>query len=383
MRNEVRGIAVDNGGSEVRVIGCAGKEFGDIMKFDNDFAAIQEKSFRVKDVAEPSRLCRIKEAPREEFKGIMAQGLTGRAYDNQTVAISSQEAKTSSLNYYRQFIFAVAQDALKTWIDKGGYSNYSSPMVNSQAYAVSNVFDYAIVACIPIKEFNGVKDCADMLKNMLQGHYVVEFPLLASSPAIEFNIKKEWIGVVPEGGVAIMGLGKELDAEDISLVVDLGCVTTDIALFQGPSLLGKVVSSQFAGSTLLANTRVALSDEGYILSEGQVQQVLATKTVKVGKSKVDVSGIVDTQARNFVYNYLQKEIMQVLNMNAVNAKQIQNFIPIGALMNQPSNNTLIAEIIESCDLSNAAVRILAEDLRYVNIQQAAKFIKRLLHKARL
>lgn len=381
MRNEMRGIAVDNGGSEVRTLGYTNRGFEDIMKLNNDFAAIQENSFRIKDVAEPARLCHIIEAPKEAFKGIMAQGITGHAYDNQAISISSQESKTASINYYRQFIFAVAQDALKAWIDLGGYSRYSQSVGSAYEYEAENVFDYAIVACIPIKEFNGVKDCAETLKNTLDGHYVVKFPLLTGSPVIEFNIKRDLIGVVPEGGVAIMGLGRELSEDDISLVVDLGCVTTDIALFQGTALLGKVVSSQFAGSTLLANVRVALADEGYILSESQVQQVLATKMVKVGKSKVDVSDIVNTQARNFVYNYLQKEIMQVLNMNAVNAKQIQNVIPIGALMNHPQDNKIISEIIDGCDLANAEVRILSKDLRYVNIQQAGKFIKRLLRKA--
>lgn len=381
MRNEIRGIAVDNGGSEVRVLGYQDNEAGELLRIENDFVMVQEKSFRVKDVAEPAMLCRVKDAPSGEFRGILAQGITGHAYDNQTIAISSQDAKTASLNYYRQFIFAVAQDALRTWIKKGGYSGYSSVQGEAYSYAVSNAFVYAVVACIPIKEFNGVRDCAETLKNTLSGHYAVEFPLLDGTPVIEFDIRKDLIGVVPEGGVAIMGLGRDLDAEDLSLVVDLGCVTTDIALFQGAALLGKVVSSQFAGSTLLANVRVALADEGYILSERQVQQVLATKTVKVGRNKVDVSEIVNTQSRNFVYNYLQKEIMQVLNMNAVNAKQLQNFIPIGALMNHPQDNAVIAEIIRGCDLENADVRVLADDLRYVNIQQASKFIRRLLRKA--
>lgn len=383
MRNEIRGIAVDNGGSESRVQDGMNPIMENIIKFANDFVVIQEKDFRVKDVAEPAMLCRIKEAPNPEFKCIIAQGLTGRAFDNQAITISSQEEKTSNINYYKQFIFAVAQDALKSWIKAGGYTMCSSRSGESmQCSTVPELYKYAIVACIPIKEFNGKKDCADILKNTLAGRYSVEFPLMDKSPVVNFEISTDLTGVVPEGGVAIRGIKNELDDDDISLVIDMGCVTTDIGLFKGVNLLGKVVSSQFAGSTLLANVRVALADEGYILSESQVEKVLETKTVKNGKNVVDVSDIVNAQLRNFVSNYLKREVTQVLNMNAVNAKQVQNVVPIGAPMNNPTENILISEIISNCGLGNAEVKILAKDLRYVNIQQASKFVRRLVNKAK-
>lgn len=383
MRNEIRGIAVDNGGSESRVQDGMNPTMENIIKFANDFVVIQEKDFRVKDVAEPAMLCRIKEAPNPEFKCIIAQGLTGRAFDNQAITISSQEEKTSNINYYKQFIFAVAQDALKSWIKAGGYTMCSSRSGEAmQCNTVPELYKYAIVVCIPIKEFNGKKDCADILKNTLAGRYSVEFPLMDKSPVVNFEISADLIGVVPEGGVAIRGIKNELDDEEISLVIDMGCVTTDIGLFKGIHLLGKVVSSQFAGSTLLANVRVALADEGYILSESQVEKVLETKTVKNGKNTVDVSDIVNAQLSSFVSNYLKQEITQVLNMNAVNAKQIQNLIPLGAPMNNPTENLLISEIVSNCGLGKAEVKILAEDLRYVNIQQASKFVRRLVNKAK-
>lgn len=376
----LRGISVDNGGSEARVQSC---DSLDVKCMDNDFMTIRESDFRVKDVVDPSKLCRVLEAPKEDFKGIIAQGNTGKAYVNQAIIISSQESKTSDINYYKQFIFNVAQDAISAWIRNGGYSQYTvGNDISKGVMDEDSVFKYVIVSCIPIKEFNGVKDCASILKSTLAGDYKVEFPLLEGKPIIRFNISEELTGVVPEGGVAIMGLKKELDPEDISLVIDMGHITTDIGLFQGSGLLGKVVSSQFAGSTILANLRVALADEGYILTESQLEKVLATKIVKNGKNLVDVTDIVEAEERDFVHNYLYKDILNVLNMNKINVKQIQNFIPIGAPMNNPSNNALISEIIQCCKLENAEVKILADDLRYVNVMQANKFAKVLLNKAR-
>ena len=160
MRNEIRGIAVDNGGSEVRVMDGMNPVLEDMIKLKNDFVSIKEKDFRVKEVAEPAKLCRVLEAPNPDFMGIFAQGLTGKAYEGQVVAISSQKEKTADPNYYKQFIFAVAQDALKAWIQSGGYSMYSNGNSESQQHPdIADSYDYCIVACIPIQEFSGAKRC--------------------------------------------------------------------------------------------------------------------------------------------------------------------------------------------------------------------------------
>ena len=383
MRNEIRGIAVDNGGSEVRVMDGMNPVLEDMIKLKNDFVSIKEKDFRVKEVAEPAKLCRVLEAPNPDFMGIFAQGLTGKAYEGQVVAISSQKEKTADQNYYKQFIFAVAQDALKAWIQSGGYSMYSNGNSGSQQHPdIADSYDYCIVACIPIQEFSGAKDCAGLLKNTLQGHYVVEFPLLDKRPVISFNIKAEFMGAAPEGGIAIKALKDQLEEDDISLLVDMGCVTTDIALFQGTHLLGRVSSVKFASSTLVANIRAVLADEGYFVSEAQAENVLITKRVKDGHESVDVSAIVDEQSRNFVRNYLQNEIIGILNANHVNARQVQNFVPIGASFNNPESNALISEIIACASLQKAKLCILADDLRYVNIQQASRFVKKFVKKAK-
>lgn len=383
MRNEIRGIAVDNGGSEVRVMDGMNPVLEDMIKLKNDFVSIKEKDFRVKEVAEPAKLCRVLEAPNPDFVGIFAQGLTGKAYEGQVVAISSQKEKTADPNYYKQFIFAVAQDALKAWIQSGGYSMYSNGNSGSQQHPdIADSYDYCIVACIPIQEFSGAKDCAGLLKNTLQGHYVVEFPLLDKRPVISFNIKAEFMGAAPEGGIAIKALKDQLEEDDISLLVDMGCVTTDIALFQGTHLLGRVSSVKFASSTLVANIRAVLADEGYFVSEAQAENVLITKRVKDGHESVDVSAIVEEQSRNFVRNYLQNEIIGILNANHVNARQVQNFVPIGASFNNPESNALISEIIACANLQKAKLCILANDLRYVNIQQASRFVKKFIKKAK-
>lgn len=383
MRNEIRGIAVDNGGSEVRVMDGMNPVLEDMIKLKNDFVSIKEKDFRVKEVAEPAKLCRVVEAPNPDFMGIFAQGLTGKAYEGQVVAISSQKEKTADPNYYKQFIFAVAQDALKAWIQSGGYSMYSNGNSGSQQHPdIADSYDYCIVACIPIQEFSGAKDCAGLLKNTLQGHYVVEFPLLDKRPVISFNIKAEFMGAAPEGGIAIKALKDQLEEDDISLLVDMGCVTTDIALFQGTHLLGRVSSVKFASSTLVANIRAVLADEGYFVSEAQAENVLITKRVKDGHESVDVSAIVEEQSRNFVRNYLQNEIIGILNANHVNARQVQNFVPIGASFNNPESNALISEIIACANLQKAKLCILADDLRYVNIQQASRFVKKFIKKAK-
>lgn len=383
MRNEIRGIAVDNGGSEVRVMDGMNPVLEDMIKLKNDFVSIKEKDFRAKEVAEPAKLCRVLEAPNPDFMGIFAQGLTGKAYEGQVVAISSQKEKTADPNYYKQFIFAVAQDALKAWIQSGGYSMYSNGNSGSQQHPdIADSYDYCIVACIPIQEFSGAKDCAGLLKNTLQGHYVVEFPLLDKRPVISFNIKAEFMGAAPEGGIAIKALKDQLEEDDISLLVDMGCVTTDIALFQGTHLLGRVSSVKFASSTLVANIRAVLADEGYFVSEAQAENVLIAKRVKDGHESVDVSAIVEEQSRNFVRNYLQNEIIGILNANHVNARQVQNFVPIGASFNNPESNALISEIIACANLQKAKLCILADDLRYVNIQQASRFVKKFVKKAK-
>ena len=374
--SRLRGITVDNGGSEIRVQPVCGCASSDIMKMANDVVYISEDDFRVKEVAEPERLCRVVNAPDSKMRGIFASGITGAAYVNQSLDISSQESKTGNDNFYKQFVYAVACDALRAYLEERSGFRIMNPRITGD-YS-NDTFSYVIVACIPIKEFNGNKDCAKILKDRLHGEYEVEFPLVPGEPHIYFSISRNRTGVVPEGGVAIMGLRKEIHEDDISLIVDMGHITTDIALFKGGNLFGKVISAPSAGSTLIGNIRGALADDGFYLTDSQVADIMATGTAKRGASRVDVSAVLDRQCKLFVENYLQKEIIQILNMNAINARQVQNFIPIGAPMNPRNGTSVICDtIVKSCGLEYAEVKILAGDLRYVNVQQASNFTKKL------
>lgn len=200
---------------------------------------------------------------------------------------------------------------------------------------------------------------------------------------VTFHIEPEHIGVVPEGGVALTAIRGELGDEDLSLIVDMGQVTTDIAIYRGRVLYGdKVISSAYAGSTFSSLVRGALTDEGYRLNELQVQRVLETGKVHCGASDNDVTDLIAAQKSAFVQNFLRGEIISILSMNGINALQIQNFIPIGAAMNgAEKEGSMVREIAVSCGLTNAAVRILSKDLRYVNVEQTAMFAGMMLKKA--
>jgi hypothetical protein len=375
---KLRGITIDNGGSEIRVLPDA--TTCNIWKWNNDIVQLDEKTFRVRDVERPECVIRVISAvPDKSLEGLYAHGVTGKMYGGQNLKISSQETKTGSDNFYKQLLYAVAMDSYTARLEDIASRSTSSGL-DKLLWNTSNSYDYAIVSCIPIKEFNGITDCAEILKKRICGDYEVEFPLVDGTPRIRFSIAKENVGVVPEGGVAIMGLRKSINKEDISLVVDMGHVSTDIALFQGPSLLGKVLSSPYAGSTLIGNIRARLNDMGFYVSEDQVIRVLETGMARRGAAEVDVKDVIREEEQIFVRNYLQQEIIQVLNMNAINATQVQNFIPIGEPMNPHGGESSAIQdaIVRDCGLEYACIQELAKDLRYVNVTMAAKFTRKLV-----
>lgn len=362
----LRGLTIDNGGSEVRTLPID----GDIDKMSNDFVTIEEKDFRVKEIEDKLELCNVLKAPKETYLGIVARGVAGRLYDAKAMTFDSQSAKTSSTNYYRQIVYAIARDAMKANLKTG-----------QQKEDIG--FDYVIATCIPIKEHSGKNDCATKLKAALNGEYIVEFPLFDEPRTITFKVRSECIGVVPEGGVAVAALKDQLTPDDISLVIDMGHVSVDIAIFKGKTMYGdKVISSPYAGSTLIALLRSALVDEGYSVNDTQVQRILETGIVKHGAQEVDATDIVNAQKGIYVRNFLKKEVLSILNMNAINAKQVQYLIPIGAGMNNPEREgSIVRELALCCGLSSAAVKVLSKDLRYVNVEQTALFAKALYRRA--
>lgn len=363
----LRGIAIDNGGSECR---SEAVDERTVYRMTSDFVSVAEKDFRVKEVEDPLEAIRVVQAPFEEYLGIVARGAAGRLYNAKAISFDNQSTKTGSIGYYRQFIYALACDAIRA-------------IQSQEDYKADDIFDYVVATCIPVKEHSGKNDCAALLRSRLSGKYVVEFPFLQDA-TVTFYLEPNHIGVVPEGGVALTALRGNIEEDDLSLIVDMGQVTTDIAIYKGKTLYGdKVISSPYAGGTLNALVRGALVDEGYTLNEAQVLKVLETGQVRHGATQVDATDIVQEQKAAFVRNFLKNEIVQILNMNGINAMQVQNFIPIGASMNGANKDgSIVREIVMNCGLTNAAVRCLSEDLRYVNIDQTVVFAKA-LHKQAL
>lgn len=383
MKEVIAGISLDNGGSEVRVL-ADNADMSDIITMSNDFVSIAESDFRIKDVEDPKALCVFRKAPKKEYLGIIARGLTGKAYTNTSLMITSQESKTGSLNYYRQFLFAVARNAIEVFLKE------NTPTVKTTGFFRKREevtyedihIKYAIVTCIPIKEHSGNKDCASILKNNIAGEYEVEFPLLPNKPVVKFGIDPTYVGVVPEGGVAIAGLKGRVRPEDITLVVDMGHVSTDIALFQGTALYGRVSSSAYAGSMLVGEVRAAMEEEGYRLTDAQAMEVLSTNAVWRGANHVNVKEIVDACRVAFVKNYLMREIIQNLNMNAINVKQVQNFLPIGRPLRDKGKGSVRQAIIDSCGLEDAVVEELPVDTRYANIKMTSIYTKKMVQALR-
>lgn len=372
---KLRGLAVDNGGSEVRVTDLEGHH----TLLGNDFVTIKREDFRVKENDSPLDVIDVRKAPNEEYLGLVARGIVGRMYNGCALTIDNQSSKTSSVNFYRQFIFAVARQCMQFKMGEPDFGTHTGHRRGEVDYLVP------LATCIPVKEHSGKQDCAKRLKAAVSGDYVVSFPLLdCEDRTVSFRLMEKHIGVVPEGGVAIAAMSKDLTQDDFTLIVDMGKLTVDIQLFRGKTLYGnKVISSPYAGGTLLALIRSALADEGYALTEEQVETVLSTGVVRTGASTVDVTDIIKAQKRVYVQNYLKNEVIQLLNMNAVNAKQITYLLPIGAGMNNPmSPDSIICELARACGLGGAAIKVLSSDLRYVNLEQTAMFAKVMLLKAK-
>lgn len=386
MRHVVQGMTIDNGGSGVRVIKDGGVWERDAIIMPNNFVEIQEKDFRVKDVADPTMLCRFREAPKEEYLGILANGLTGAAFNNTAIMITNQETKTGTLEYYKQFLFTVAKQLMK----EHEATEKKTVPVKRGLFKKTEYVDYAdimyhpvIITLLPIKEHSGVKDCAQILRQNLKGTYTVEFPLLPGSPIIRFTLDPRFIGVLPEGGIAIRSISSQIQDKDITCIVDMGHVSTDIAIFEGTSLKGKVKSSGFAGSVLVGDVKAALEEHGYRLNNEQVEQVLETNQARRGAVYEDVTEIIQECKVAFVHNYLKKEILECLMMNAINVKQVQNLLCIGAPMRDSGRGTIQRTIVEACQMYDARQLRVDEDTRYVNIRAAMPFVSRLAENARV
>lgn len=349
----LRVVGVDNGGSGLRVNNAN----GNLLTFDSDFVSIQPQDFRKKDCEDELGVIEIVRAPHEEYLGLVARGNAGRLYESTALSFNSQGDKTSSIPWYRIFIYGLAVDA---YYGKFGLDGTERPLARE-----STDFEYVIATVIPVKEHGGKTDKAAILRDMLEGTYEVYFPLC--DKYVTFSIRRDYVGVLPEGGVAVAALRSELGSNDISLIIDIGHVSMEIMLFKGTKLCSnKVVTSSSAGSTLCALVQSAFSDEGYRLNEEQVREVISTKCVNVGNACRDVSAIVEKCEAEFVQNFIQEEINSVLLMNKINVRQVNNVIPIGACF-EDKDETILREIMHTCGLGSAKVRYLAESPRLVNV----------------
>lgn len=365
---------IDNGGSEVRVE-TSGDE---ILHFPNTVIKINKKNFRSKETDDLFSVCEVVDAPNILFKGIFCIGSTTKNYTGEPIAFDNQKPKTDSPNYYQTLVLAVAQDAIR----QARFDRNSSNGI-SQAAALFSEFisyDYSLVTLIPIKEHSGQKDRAAILKDNIAGAYSVKFPLLVEGiTEVRFILEKKNISVLPEGGVAIIGLRATLQPDDVSLIMDMGHVTLDLALFKGKQLLsGSVISSQFAGATLMSDIKNALIDEGYRVTDDELPKAMSEGTI-YGK---DVSEIVRTCKERFVASTIKPEVLNLLNTARFGAQSIKNIIPIGAPMNSRGTTGSLPVLIQKeCGLTTSTIRFLSDDLRYVNLHMAHKMAKALYNKA--
>lgn len=360
---KLRGITIDNGGSEVRVLPY-GKNIEDgLIKVNNMFAKVKPENFRYKETVDPFSVIEILKAPHEQMLGIIVNGMTVEQYPSERLVISNQSNKTASNEYYMQFIFAVAQDAIQNKCEGG--------------------LDYVITTCIPVKEHSGIKDCSGLLKHNISGSYMIRFPLLPKdNNTVSFRINKENIFVVPEGAIATVALGNMLNENVNTLVIDVGHVTADLSLFKGKDMYGSIArSSNFAGMTIIALLKSALQAEGINVGDAECSEALMTGYVKKGINSVDVSRIVKDVKKVYVNNYLKKEISELLSLAGLTLSQIQYIVPVGAIMTANERvGSMIDEIINIVGFKDSEIMYVSANLRYVNIEMASKVTAKVMRK---
>lgn len=369
MSKIIKGITLDVGGSEARGICPFFKDLDDMITIV-DITKIKPEDFRVKELDDPYSVIDIVEAPNNDFIGMMGAGAAANSYKGTPLILSNQERKTSNNDYYLKSLFVIAIDAMK--------SNSKLTTGIDQ-----NVIEYVVVSCIPAKEHAGNKDLAAVYKAKICGTYTVKFPLIENAQnTVTFKILEKRVGVVPEGAVCISALSKQLTPEEISIIVDIGHVSMDIAVFRGKSLFeASVITSNFAGGTLLANIKSRLAEDDIRISERDVMKAFDSGIITINNKQVDISGIIIKEKKAFVDRYVKSAVIDALNASGLTMQNVNRFIPIGAVMNESDKcGSMIDYIVSHCGLSGVNVCTLGEDLRYVNITQASMFTRMLLNK---
>ena len=384
-----RGLAIDNGGSEIRVLE-ENASTENIVSYDNNFKRINESDFRVKETEDPFEVVRITKAPREEYLGVFAHGATARLYEGKSVLLSNQSKKTESIEYYMQLVCNVAKDAGINDVYNRSFEELEQLKAGRKGiFDLGRKWEYVMTIVIPIAEYSGKNDRPKYLREMLEGEYEVEFPLVkGDKPMIRsFSIKGSNIGVLPEGGVVVSGLKNVIGENDFTITFDLGHVSLDLALWEGKKPYGStVITSTKAGSVLLANCKAALADAGYVLNDDAVIRAMETGVVKSGIKEEDVSGIIKAEKELYAHNYLAKDVLDLLLRNGASVKQIQNVVPVGASFNSSIDSPtgdLLDMSLKAVDMTDVNVLRSTSNLRYANVIQAQQFLKVLMKRVKI
>lgn len=370
---ELKGLAVDIGGSEPRVKSSK----ADPRVHSNKLYKLNTDEFRLKEGSEkPEELFEVVKATNPNFLGMYAVGVTGQLYSAEATALSSQENKTDSETFYMQLLYAVATEALLLKQREVLDQTYTKEEAASIAY------DFMMTVCIPVKEHTGNLDCAKVLKEKIQGTYTVKFPSVGEGEVVNFKLDESKIFVLPEGANIIPALRDNIKPDDITLVMDLGYVTNDLALFRGKSILGKFVkSSPKAGSTIVGLVRSTLADAGYKISAESAKEALETGLVRRGSKWIDVSAVVKEIKKSFVTNYIKEELIELFNVAGYNASEITNFVPMGGPMTPSETTGSIADmVVEHCGLSESKVIIPEGNPRHINIDMAYRTLEALMKR---
>lgn len=371
-----RVITIDNGGSELRYIRNSENEEVNILS--KEISLIDKENFRVKDNVDTFDVIEIKSAPDKSCEGMYVMGRGYYMYQGIDISMNNQKQKSNNKSWYTQVILAVATDAIKAAL-----SNSNKVTLIGEEEEVNNIkeysADYILTTLIPVYEHSGSSDCVSKLKDNLKGIYEVEFPVIKTGiNKVTFTIEKDHIGVLPEGVVAMASLAKVVSPNDYTLIIDMGHVTTDLIICKGMNMLGySVVSSIFAGGTLLKLIGSIVRNYGSISNDELSIETIKTNKVRVGKKEFNVSEDVQRAKKQFVSNYIKGEILNQIELTGISAASIQNIVPIGAVLGikNPDNGShdILDMIVSECVLNNAEVHILDEDLRYVNIRKASEF----------
>lgn len=393
MKNNFKSITIDNGGSELRYTRggdfISGTDKRKINTMEKNIRIIERELFRVKDNIEGFDILDFIQAPREEYRNMYATGVGYFMYSGVDVIMNNQNKKSDSVEWYQQALIAIATDAMKHKIEslnKDVNKNEEVPEdvkeAELQVAATSDeesTYEYIVTTLLPVLEHSGSKDNVSKLKERLQGTYTVSFPALKEDiNTVTFNIEMDRIGVLPEGAVVMTALRNEVTPNDYTLIIDMGHVTTDYAIFKGTNLLGNsVVSSQFAGGTLLKLVMSAIRKNGINPTEEMALEALQTYKYRIGKKEIDITDEVNEAKKIFVNNYLKDEIYNQVELAGITVANIQNVVPLGAVLGTANPKTekldIVDLIIEELNLINSEVKVLDEDLRYVNISKASDF----------